>query len=329
MRLLLTCLTAALGFIASSASSADITLRIGSAVPEGTAQGRAWERIAKSLQEKKTGINIRMFHSGQLGAPEVQVQNVRIGAQDGFVESPTWWQPLSDALGFESAPFLFSGPEHLAKWYKSDYFNKLQQDLIAKGNQRLIVPDVTWWRGPFRVLMANKPILTLDDVSKAKFRMPAIEMLTRYWGKEGLGGNIVNIAWNDVYLALRQNVADAVTSPFDLVVSMRFAEVAPHVMLIDEFRQTLVLGINEDKWKQLSEDQRKALVEAMNESGREYNKEIDASVQKWMDDLKKAGATIHEVDRRPFLEKVKQLNQQYAAQGKISKEALAVIESLR
>ncbi len=321
--------TFALLFSLGSAQAADVVLRIGTAVPEATAQGRALEWIAKTLRENGSGIDIKLFHGGQLGTPEAQVQNVRIGAQDGFVESTAWWEPFSDGLGLESAPFVFDGADHLKRWAESDYFDGVQQDLIKNGNQRLIFSDELWWRGPFRVLMASRPILTLDDISKMKLRLPAIEAMTRYWGRDGLGANVVNIAWNDVYLALRQGAADAVTSPFDLVVSMRFVEVAPHIMLIDEFRQIIVVGLNEEKWQAMTPEQQQAFQDAMTEAGKAYNEEINGNVDQWMSELKADGAVVHEFDRAPLVEKVSELNKTFADEGAINADLLAVIDSVR
>jgi len=310
-------------------AQAQTVLRIGTAVPAGSPQGVAWDRVAELVKESNSGIDVRIYHGGQLGTPEAQIQNVRIGAQDGFVEGITWWESFSDNMGLEAAPFVFDGREHLSRWFGSEHFAAIQEDIVANGNQRLIFSDHMWWRGPFRVLVAKKPVLTLDDVKATKLRMPASELLTRYWGPSGLGAQIVNIAWNDTYLSILQGIVDGVVSPFDLVVSMRFVEIAKHIMLIDEYQTPIVVGMNETKWQSLSDEQRSAFTAAMTKAGEEYTAALDANVANWTAELEAAGATIHEFDRRPFVDKVRELNERYVTEGHIPEGLIEQIDSLR
>jgi len=322
---------AALGMLAVAASSAaaDTVLRIGTAVPQATPQGRALDMMAKLLSENGSGLELRIYHGGQLGAPDAQVQNVKIGAQDGFAEGLAMWETFSPSMGLASAPFVFDGREHLQRWLGSDYFDAVQKEIVEAGGQRLIVSDELWWRGPFRVMMATRPILTLEDVATMKMRASSNAIMTRYWGPKGLGANTINIAWNDTYLSLLQGVAESVTSPFDLVVSMRFVEVAKHVMLFDEYQTLVAIAMNEAKWQSLTDEQRKAFNDAMTEAGKAYNAEVDQSVEKWMQELRDAGATIHEFDRAPFVARVAELNRGYEKEGLIPAGLLDAVEALR
>jgi TRAP-type transport system periplasmic protein len=313
----------------TSARAADVTLRVGSSNPPDSALGRGLDEMAALVARADVGLKLQIFPSGQLGAPEAQVQNVKLGIQDGFFEDLTWWSPFSPDLRIAGVPFEFEGRPHFQKWLASETFKKIQREVIASGNQRLLIGTTFWWRGPYRVMMSTKPLATLEDVSKIKLRQPAIESLTRYWGHEGLNANVVNIGWGDTYLALKQGAADAVTLPLDLVESSKFYEVANNIIITDEFPQILVLGLNESKWGSLSAPQQKALMGAINQAGDGYNHEVNGSEQKWKQELTAQGATFTTLDRAPFVARVQEVDKKFEASGYWPKGLLESVDALR
>jgi TRAP-type C4-dicarboxylate transport system substrate-binding protein len=311
------------------AHAADMTLRIGSSNSPDSALGRGLNNIAALVEKANVGLTVKVFPSGQLGAPEAQVQNVKLGVQDGFFEDLTWWSPFASDLSIAGVPFEFNGRAHFQKWLASDAMKKIEKEIIANGRQRVIIGDPLWWRGPYRVMMTTKPVATLDDIKKIKLRQPAIEALTRYWGRDGLGSNVVNIGWGDVYLALKQGAADGVTLPLDLVESTKFVEVAHNIIITDEFPQILVLGLNEAKWQAMTPEQQKVLVSAINEAGKGYNAEVNNSEQKWKEELTAQGGVFTTLDRAPFVAKVQELDKKFEAQGYWPKALLDAVNALR
>lgn len=302
-------------FFVANAAADTVTLRIGTVVAPTSPQAKAVDRFAEILNGRKVGIEVKVFHASQLGAAQVQVQNIKLGIQEGIVEALDWYSEFSADLRVITAPFTFVNRDHYERWLRSDAFAKAQEGVIKNGNQRVLIGDALWRRGPFRVMMATRPVLTLDDVSKIKLRLWDNETILRFWGRKGLGANTVNIPFGDVYVALRQGAVDAVTTPFDLVVSQKFAEVAPHIMLFDEFWQIVTLSINEKRWQSLSDTQRKALTSALDEGGKFYNQQVAESLEGWKKQLVAGGAKLYEIERGPFVERVRQLNQQWQAEG--------------
>ena len=144
-----------------------------------------------------------------------------------------------------------------------------------------------------------------------------------------MGAIPVTIPFGDVYLGLRQGVVDAVTTPFDLITSMKFGEVAKHVMLLDQFPQILPISINEAKWQSLTAEQQAVMIKAADESGVFFNDTVNASLEKWTKELKGMGVTIHEVDRTPFVERIAERNREWQAEGYWPENLISDIESLR
>lgn len=321
-------LAAMLAAFTSSVRAADIVLRIGDIIAPTSVQAEATDRFAEIVKSKNVGLEIKTFHAAQLGTGPVQVQNVQLAVQEMFIGGLAFFGNFSDRLKIAETPFSFAGREHFEKWISSEKYSPLN-DVVTAGGQRIINTNVPWRRGPFRVMMATRPVLNLEDLSTIKLRLWEAEVANRFWGSKGLGAIPVTIPFGDVYLGLRQGVVDAVTTPFDLITAMKFGEVAKHVMMLRQFPQILPMSINEAKWQSLNQAQQKALVEAADEAGTYFNDKVNSMLDKWTEELKAMDITFHEVDTAPFVERIAQRNKEWQADGYWPENLISDIESLR
>lgn len=304
-------------------------LRLGTIVAAGSVQGQALERFAEDMKRRNVGLDVRLFHASQLGGGPEQVRNVQLGIQDMFMDGMTFWTDFSDDLRVTDVPFLFANRQHLERWVSSEGFQRIQAELVRKANQRFINLGVMWQRGPFRVLIAKRPVTTLEAFTQLRIRTWQAENINRFYGRDGLGAVTVVVPLADVYVAMRQGLVEGLSLPFDLVEPMRFHEVGNHIMLWDEFWQVLPLSISEPRWQRLTEAQRRAMVEAIDAAGRWYNQELIDSVDKWKTQLRAAGVTFHDVEREPFVRRIAERNRQWERDGYWRAGLMAEIEALR
>ena len=304
-------------------------LRLGSIVAPASVQAQAMDRFADAVNAKHVGIEIKTFHASQLGGGPEQVRNVQLGVQDMFMGGMVFWGDFSDSLRIAETPFSFASRAHFEKWVQSPYFDKIQKEISDKGGQRIINLGVLWRRGPFRVLLATKPVHNLEEFQTLRIRTWQSEVINRFYGKEGLGATPVTIPLGDVYVGMRQGVVDSLTLPFDLVVSMKFGEVAKYIMPWKEFWQVLPMSINEGKWQSLSDEQKKVITDAVDEAGNWYNDQLSASVDKWTQELKDQGVTFVDIDRKPFVEIIAKRNREWQKEGYWPKGLIDEIDSLK
>ena len=310
-------------------AQATTTLRLGTIVAAGSVQGQALERFADDVKRRNVGLDIRLFHASQLGGGPEQVRNVQLGVQDMFMDGMTFWGDYSDDMRIAETPFSFASREHFEAWLKSPAFARVQQELVQKAGQRFINLNVMWRRGPFRVLVANRPVPTLEEFQRLRVRSWQSESINRFYGRPGLGATTVVVPLSDVYVGMRQGVVDALTLPFDLVQPMRFHEVGKHIMLWDEFWQVLPLSINEARWQRLNDAQRKAMTEAIDAAGQFYNDQLASSVVVWRRELEAAGVTFHDVQREAFVQRIAERNRQWEREGYWRAGFIEEIEALR
>lgn len=144
-----------------------------------------------------------------------------------------------------------------------------------------------------------------------------------------VGANPTVIAWTETYLALKQNLVNAVTSPISLVWSMKFTEVAPHMTITEEYPQDIVLTMSEEFYQGLSEEHQQILVEAANETGEENNKLIEAEVEEQLQKMKdEHDITIHEIDKQEWSEAFSEFHYQLEEDSVVPEGYIDQIKSI-
>jgi TRAP-type C4-dicarboxylate transport system substrate-binding protein len=322
---------AALAFQVPISVAADFELRLGDDVAADSLQGLAMDRFAQEVAKRNAGLKIDVFHSSSLGTGVQMIQNVKIGVQDMVNTGYELLDVFSDEMKAAEVPFVFADFDQFKNWLQSPAFEKVQQTLITKANQRIINLGVIWRRGPFRVMIAaNKPVLTPADLGDEKLRIAESQILQYFWGKDGgMGATIQVLPLADVYLSLRNGVVNAIMMPLDLVQPMKFTEVAKYVTVLNDYPQFLPILINEQKWQQMSDAQRKALTDSADEAGRFYNSQVENGAAEWRKALTDAGVHFYDIDRTPWIDRAAQINANLEKQGKLPAGFLQEIQKYR
>ncbi len=317
-------------FLASSQAEAK-TLRVGLIANPQAVESMAMEKVFKPYVEEKTkgAIKIKVFPSSQLGGAPDQVEGVKMGTQDMFTATQTWWEAHVPQVGAATVPFLFDDRAHFDKWVDEVFVKKIQKEIIKKANQRFISMRVKWRMGPYRVIVSKVPIMSLEDIQGLDLRLWPARMIQKSWA--GLGVKVHTIDWSETYLALQQGIVKAMTSPFNAVWSHKLSEVAKYVTELKQFPQLSLTSINEDTWNSLKPEYQKILVEAYDKAGEWFNKTTDEEVQiKLGKMLKVHDAKYIIINRQPFVDKMhKEVIPGLIAEGILKKEWVDEIKSLK
>ena len=71
-----------------------------------------------------------------------------------------------------------------------------------------------------------------------------------------------------MYQSIDKGIVDAVNSPIALVESMRFYEVAPHIIKHDEYYQSIGFMVHQPSYDKLSSDLKSAVDKAYADAGK-------------------------------------------------------------
>lgn len=306
----------ALGLTAAPAA-AQIVLKAGHISPKDSDEGVAIDRFADLVKQKTNGaVTVQVFPSEQLGKAVTEIDSTIIGNQDMYFGGSPEFERFSDGLKVLGLNWVIPSQAAFRKVTKDPIWRTIMTDPLDKAG--LVVLASNWERGPYRVMISTKPINSIADMKGLKFRIAPIDSWRRTWG--AVGTQNVVLAFNEVYLAMKQGTVDAVTAPISLVAPMKFTEVAKHIVRTDEFWQILVPVVNKGRFSKLSPDQQRAVMAAAEETGTWF---VDRQEKNGYDDIEKMkrdnGATFKAIDVKPGVELMKPVIRQMEGENFIPK----------
>ena len=305
--------------------------RIGTILPPASPVGQALGEFAKKVEARTNGqMKIQVGYSSSFGGLKDLVPAVSMGSVEMMVTAHNWWDTIDKNRKIFVFPYVFKDWEHMRAYIKSPLW---EADLKAlnKQNIHIIFPDpgktVMWKRGPFRCILAKRPIFTAKDLEGLKLRLYESETAKRIW--RHMGCNITVIAWAEAYLALKQGMVEAITTPMNLTYDMKFHEVAPYITNINEFLQMECIGGNKPKWDKLPSNIKKVMVEVLNEVATKSNEQLEQRVETDLQKMLDQGAFFIRTSLKSFEDKSAPLAKDLEAEGQWRKGLYDDIQKLK
>lgn len=254
-----------LGAAASAASllpaglvKAQAAKRLRLAHPAPTEHGwHLWAAEFKSQIETLTNgaMTVQIFPNAQLGGERDIAQAVRRGAIEmgGIGVGLSGWVP---EMSITDAPFLWKNRQQAYTAFAGKFGDDLRKLSLDKGFKL-----VGWTDLGFRCMTNNvKPVLTADDMQGLKMRVPNSRAYIALM--QALGASTVAVDLSELYLALRQGVADGQDTPAPVVKSTKLYEVQKFVSKTDHVLTTAYIVINPDVYAKLSDTEKEAFDKA-------------------------------------------------------------------
>lgn len=304
------------------------TWRMATKQPVDSPEGQVFEKFADLTEEYTDGnLKIQVYPNEQLGKEDAVLEQLQAGIVDIYAEGFSYMRKWAPELAWISAPFVFDDYDHWVRFMNTDlvksWFDKAE---AAVGVTPLGDPTAVL-RGPYRVIVSNKPVNGLENVQGLKLRMHPDQLAISSWSN--LGAEVITLPWTETYQAISKDIVQAVNSPVALVESMRFHEVAPHIARHDEYWQSVGFMMNKEAYEALDEDTKQGLLRAYEEAGamsRELmSKVTDESIAR----MEKEGVTYKELDTEPFIEKMQSFYQQKAGAGELPEGFLEAVKATR
>jgi len=312
----------------TTASYAGDVWRMATKMPVDSPEGKVFQRFADLTDKYTSGdLKIKVFPNEQLGKENAVLEQLQAGAVNIYAEGFGYMKKWAPELAWTSPAFVFDDYDHWVRFMDSKlvkgWFDKAakQSGVRPLGNPTAIL------RGPYRVMVANKPIRGLSDVSGLKLRMHSNKLAIATWTH--LGAEVITLPWTEVHQSIQKNIVQAVNSPIALVKSMRFNEVAPNIARHNEYWQSVGFMMNVAAYDRLSEKTRKGLLKAYNEAGA-YSREVMGSIAASdITEMKSKGTTYVELDTKPFVNRMQSFYQKMASSGELPAGFLEAVEAAR
>ena len=293
-----------------TAESAPKVMRVGHIQSTEHPYQKGLDRFRDLVKQKTNGeIEVRIFPAAQLGSGPTQIQSVKLGTLESFIEGSGMYANLVGEFALFTTAYVFDR-EDVYKVMDGPIGRALNEDLIKRHGIRLLC--TSWERGP-RHLLSKRPVLTVADVKGLKLRVPQDVTFLVSW--KMLGASPTPIAMGELYLALQQGIVEAEENPFETHYTQKFYEAAKHLSLTAHVIENAGFTVNEKWFQGLTKTQQNALSEAAIEGGKvnnELNTSLEAFYRKKMEEQ---GVKVYTVDRAAFREACKEAPREVEASG--------------
>ena len=309
-------------------NAADVVWRMATKQPPDSNEGKAFQHFADKVKEFSKGrMEIKVFPNEQLGKTEAVLEQVQAGTVHLYPEGSSYLAKWVDAVKFSSAPFMFENRKHWSNFMQSDLFKTWLKEVETKAGVTLLGDASAYMRGPYRVMVTKKPWKSLADMKGTKLRMHPNQLAADVWTH--LGAEVRTLGWTEVYSSIGRGIVEAVNSPIGLVESMKFYEVAPHIIRHNEYPQGIGFIMNAKAYKSLPAELKDAVDRAYVEGGK-YSVELtNATLDGQIKRMKAKGVTYSEPDLKDFQVSMRNFYKQRDAKGKIPPGFLQAVNASR
>ena len=300
-----------------------VTIRLGHVGFPGSLFDISGQKFAQEVNQALKGkVEVRVFHSSQLGSDEQMIKGIRVGAPEMQIPS-TVMSTVDQRYGVFEMPYLIVSRAHIKKAAENPAVQKaLFEPLPSRGIRVLGV-----WENGFRHITNNvRPIVRPEDLKGIKLRVPGgvwrVKMFQAY------GANPSPMPFAEVYSALASGVMDGQENPFSQISSAKFHEVQKFLSLTGHVYTPAFLIVSEDFWKKLPKDQQDAISRIARETGdfaRAEGERLDRELQSKLAPPMKS----NDPDKEAFIKASAGVYEEFGKQVSGGSELIKTIQSLR
>lgn len=268
--------------------------------------------MAKRLDEISEGkMEIEIYPSGQLGSEQQNVEMLQIGSLAITKVSAAVLESFTDNFQVLGLPYIFRSRQHS--------FNVLDGEIgkeLLLSTEKYKVRGLCFYDAGARSFYTlNKPIETPDDLQGLKLRV--MKSQTAMGLVRAMGGSPTPISWGELYTALQSGVVDgAENNPPSLYTSHHY-EVCKYYSLNEHTMVPDVLIVSTVVWNKLTEQEKKWLQQAADESVPSQRKVWAQSEKESLEKVQEAGVVINYPDKAPFAQKVEPMIESYRSKPEL------------
>ncbi len=313
--------TAAL-FPFAAEAQAPIIIKFSHVVAPDTPKGKGATRF-KELAEKYTDgkVKVELYPNSQLYKDKEEVEALQLGAVQMLAPTMSKFGPLG-VKEYEvfDLPYIFPDKEALRKVTNGPIGRELLQKLESKG-----IIGLAFWDNGFKIMSANRPLNTPDDMLGLKMRIQSSKVLEAQMKELGAVPQV--LAFSEVYQALQTGVVDGTENPPSNMYTQKMHEVQKYATLTNHGYLGYVVIVNKKFWDGLPADIRSSLEHALAEATEYANAIAEKENNDALEAMKKSGKTeFHELsaeERQAWIDALKPVHKEM--QSRVGKELLQSI----
>jgi TRAP-type C4-dicarboxylate transport system substrate-binding protein/DNA-binding Xre family transcriptional regulator len=288
-------------------------------------EGIQW--FAEEVHKLACGnLQLIPLRPSQIGSAVAQVDQLKDGLIDLFVEEPFYYGKLVKGLTVFSLPYAFDSERHRQAFLGSRFFEQQLFEPLRQRGIRLINRQWNWRRGLEWVLASNRPVVVPQDLRGLKVRVVENQLMQRFW--QALGARPVALAWSEVGAALRSGDIDVLPTHKAHLYPLRFCRYARYISLLGDLPPVLSVAVNEAKYQILSPEIQNALLEACDRAGVFFSRHVRQSeLENEQLNIRRYKAAYLKVALDPWREAVTRVRRDLLAEGLLDSDTNAAVDA--
>lgn len=277
---------------ATSTTTPEYVFRYGEVNGEDNIVTQTGLKFAEFANQLSNGrIRIDVYPNHALGDERTSLRDLRRGGRNidmyrGNTNALTGYG--FKKLSLFGLPYVFENREGMWKVLEDE---QLGQAFLSEGTEvganmvGLFYTD----EGARNIFSRNK-ISTLDELKGMKIRVPeSVLMMDTF---SALQARPIPLPYGEVYGALENGIIEGAENPVTAYQSNRFYEIAPYYLLSRHVFSPGIVLMAEEKWNQLSEEDKNILLEAGRMASEWNRSAIGQEEERIYQELEKEGVTF-------------------------------------
>ncbi len=295
-------LAAAAAFSAGTAGAQTHTMELAHVLSDQSPYQVILNEFKRLIEERSEGdIAVEVQCCAQAGNETRAIQSIRTGILTGGIFGGSTLETVVPAYRVLSLPYLFEGKEQAYEILQSDMGRELL-DLLEDYEMHGLGFGSIYERS----VAAKAParVETVDDMQGLKIRvLPTPGFVEAY---NALGTQPTPMAYGELFMAIQNNVVDALEISPDALVADRFHEVANSYTMTTAHQSTTIFLVGKAWWDELTDEEREMIQTAADEAIAVGIAAHDELADAGLVTAREAGVEIIEPDLEPFMEKARQ-----------------------
>lgn len=267
------------------------------------------KEVAEEESDGKIEVEV---HAGTIGTEESElVEKLQTGAADVVLVSPGFMtQTGVKEVDLFALPYLFNSYDHWEKVVDGKVGEEVADRISEKSNNDFKV--VGYWTAGVRHYYGKKPLQSIDDLKGMTIRTQTSGVVADYWKKTGAVPT--SIAWGELYQALQQDVVDSAENAYPYFVQQNHHTTKNGKYITETAHDytTRLLLVNGNKFDKYTDEQKEIILKAAEASVQAERESLYAQEDEYKQKAMDEGAEVNEIDREPFIELAKPLQEKAA-----------------
>ena len=291
--------------VAATACAAPITMRLAHYAAVDHPGGIAAQQFADAVKERTNGdIVIEVYPNNELGAPDEMLEQNIQGVVDMTLGTQGSLDKYSKKFATVMLPFIFDDYDHAYRVLDGPFYDWTKDELLEQG----LVFIGSWDYGFRNLTNSKREIHSPDDVVGLKIRTPGEIQLQSCM--EALGANVQPIAFNELYLSLKQGVVDGQENPLSVIYFNKYYEAQKYLAITNHVYNSMNLVISKKVWDSLSPEYQQIIREESRNAALAMRETIKSSDAEYIRLLEENGMVVTYPEKAAFAEK---MDSSYAA----------------